>query len=266
MNSNPIARTSSQGLVAETPALKCCWMLAGVVSYKLCDQRYECEHCSFDEAMRNRPLRLPAGTPVGYHLSVGPVTESLLFHEKHVWARLESGGRVRTGLDDFGRRLSGRIYCIQLPRPGMRLEAGGPAWTIVHHEGEISLASPVSGVVDEVNEQLRHHPSLVNEDPYGEGWVMVLTPADLVKDLGSLRFGSETARWIAAESERLGRELAQATGSPPTLMDGGRLMTDLHEAIPAEVRPRILEHFLSAQNIRPSDTGQAQTAGESEGR
>jgi glycine cleavage system H protein len=236
-------------------SLKCCWMLAGVVAYKLCDRQYECETCSFDQAMggRLRQSAAFAGRP-----SEG--AESLLFHDKHVWARIEAGGRVRTGLDDFGRRLAGRIYCVDLPEPGARVAAGGAAWTIVHHEGEISIASPVSGIVEEVNGNLRQNPALVNHDPYGAGWAVMVTPVDLVNDLRHLRYGPEAVPWMAAEAERLSRELTHS-GSHWSLPDGGRLIADLHEAIPQEIRARVLDLFLSADASLPPGPDKAGTAG-----
>ena len=116
----------------ESP-LKCCWMLAWVVAYKLCDRAYECENCSFDQAMGGRSRSTSwASLP---RLSDTAASESLLFHDRHVWARVDSPTRVMSGLDDFGRRLCGRIYCVGLPRPGTRIAAGDAAWTIVHHEG-----------------------------------------------------------------------------------------------------------------------------------
>lgn len=222
-------------------ALECCWMLADVVSYKLCDRRYECEGCPFDEAMRMRRARLPWDPAVDVACA-----EPLLFHPRHVWARIESGGRIRTGLDGFGRRLMGRLYCVQLPEKGAQIAAGEAAWSVVHHEGQVSLASPVSGVVVEVNERLRSHPALVEQDPYGQGWAIVLSPTDLAADLEGLRIGAGLGPWIAEESEKLMRAFSNAPGSHPTLMDGGRLVEDLHAALPLEERARVVDLFLSA--------------------
>lgn len=217
--------------------LKCCWMVAGVVAYKLCDQRYECETCSFDHAIRNRGPRLFAG------VGEDPAGRWLLFHPRHTWARIESEGKIRTGLDDFGRRLAGQIYCVELPEPGAAVRAGEPAWTIAHHDGKVALASPVTGIVEEINRELRHQPSLANKDPYGDGWAMVVAPSSLPGDLRGLRYGAGDA-WLSAETERLVRELSP--GSHSTLMDGGHLLENIHEAIPASERARLIELFLSA--------------------
>jgi glycine cleavage system H protein len=252
--------TPNQGLGTQASSLKCCWMLAGVVAYKLCDRGYECENCSFDQAMAG-PSRFMAGAGVP-HLPEAGAAESLLFHDRHVWARVQPRGLVTTGLDDFGRRLAGRVYCVELPRPGTRIAAGGAAWTIVHHEGKVTLAAPVEGVVEKVNERLYRNPSLISEDPYGAGWAVVLKPLDSVRDLKSLRSGSETAPWIASESERLSRLVARAGGSHWTLPDGGRMVNDLHEAIPADIRARILDLFLSANTSRPSGLAEPESAGQ----
>jgi glycine cleavage system H protein len=257
MNTND---ANLEGLESRKSSLKCCWMLAGVVAYKLCDLAYECENCSFDQAMGGRPR--PSAWASLPRLSDGAAIESLLFHDRHVWARVDSPARVMSGLDDFGRRLCGRIYCVGLPKVGTRIAAGDAAWTIVHHEGEISLAAPVAGVVEEVNEQLRQNPALVNRDPYGAGWAIALTPLDLVKDTKSLRSGPAIAPWIARESERLSHELTRAGLSHWTLPDGGRLVDDLHEAIPANLRARMLESFLSANTSRPPGLPETETAGE----
>jgi glycine cleavage system H protein len=250
---------SSQDREGQTSSLKCCWMLAGVVAYKLCDRAYDCENCPFDQAMGRRS-RFSSWTGASLP-SDGAAADSLLFHDRHTWARLEAGGRVTTGLDDFGRRLAGRIYCVGLPPIGTRIAAGDAAWTIAHHEGEISLAAPVAGVVEEVNERLNHNPTLVNQDPYGAGWAVALAPLDLANDVKRLRPGAETAAWIAAESERLSRHLAREGGSHWTLPDGGRMIDDLHEAIPSDVRARVLDLFLSANTSRPSGLPETETAG-----
>ncbi len=244
---------------SETSSLKCCWMLAGVVAYKLCDRGYECENCDFDQAMggRSRPsprVALP-------RISDSAAIESLLFHDRHVWARVDSPARVMSGLDDFGRRLCGRIYCVGLPKVGTRIAAGDAAWTIVHHEGEISLAAPVGGVVEEVNEQLRRNPALVSRDPYGAGWAVSLTPFDLDNDVRSLRSGPAIAPWIARESERLSREIVRAGLSHWSLPDGGRLIDDLHEVIPPSMRAHVLDTFLSANTSRPSRLRETGTSG-----
>jgi glycine cleavage system H lipoate-binding protein len=243
MNASSIDGRDLQVSGPGAPPVKCWWMLGGVVAYKLCDRNYECEGCGFDQAIRNRQSGFTGAS--GRRLIDELAAESLLFHDRHVWARLEEGGRVRTGLDDFGRRLAGRLYCVELPSVGARIPAGGAAWKAVHHEGEVSFASPVSGVVGEVNDRLLQNPALVNRDPYGEGWAMVLTPLDLARDVRSLRPGEEIAPWIAAEAERLNRQLVSA-GGRPTMADGGRLAEDLHEAIPQELRARIVDLFLSA--------------------
>ena len=139
-------------------------------------------------------------------------------------------------------------------------------------EGKVSLAAPIAGVVEDVNDRLRRNPTLVNRDPYGAG-LGCLPGAPRPRRARHPESPSPrtraTAPWIAAESERLSRHLAHAVGSHWTLPDGGRMIDDLHEAIPPDVRGQVLEPFLSANPSRPVGLLEDRTArqkGEREGR
>ena len=92
----------------------------------------------------------------------------------------------------------------------------------------------------------------------GRAIVSVQNPVALDDD-------TEPEPWIAAESERLSRHLARAGGSHWTLPDGGRMVDDLHEAIPSDVRAQVLELFLSA-NSRPAGLPETAPAGEKKER
>jgi glycine cleavage system H lipoate-binding protein len=263
---------------AASDPLKCVWMLAGVVNYKLCDQQYDCEHCAFDRAMRQSvpsqvervspapelraeskeqraeskeqvlyALRSPLSAQVqGYELA-----GSLFYHPNHIWARIEDGGRVRMGLDDFGQRLVGRIYSVHLPEPGMKVACGAGCWWVAHRAGETTLATPLTGIVHQINEQLMLRPSLINHDPYGEGWVMVLQPEHLMKSLEHLYYGQQAERWYGQEIEKLHQELRilVQTSRPDlgvTLQDGGSQIEDPARVIDASQLRQIIDTFLSA--------------------
>ncbi len=257
----------SEGERASSP-LKCVWMLAGVVDYKLCDRDYECERCPFDRALREwtvtgeREARRPlverakeervedhelagcpfCGEPEGHSQAQPParerilirrgfrMVEALFYHPAHLWARVERQGQVRIGLDDFGQWLLGRIYRVEFPDVGARVIAGDPCGELAYHAGEIALPAPVTGVIHQLNEKLARYPSLVNHDPYGEGWMMILQPERLQEDLQRLLYGEQALAWCTQEITRLHREIHAALcalGTPPealagrTLQDGG---------------------------------------------
>jgi glycine cleavage system H lipoate-binding protein len=64
------------------------------------------------------------------------VAPMLFYHPAHVWARIEEQGIVRVGLDDFGQKLAGRVYSVQLPPAGTTVGRGAHCWRVTHHAGE----------------------------------------------------------------------------------------------------------------------------------
>lgn len=252
--------------------LKCLWMLAGVVDYKLCDRQYECEECPFDRALRESfpSLMHRASAAVAVHLpdqqpmvtiknQVVELMEvqgyelagTLFYHPGHIWARIEDGGRVRIGLDDFGQKLVSRIYSVTLPAPGTRVIGGSAAWAIAHRAGETRLAAPVTGVIQQLNEKLTLLPSLINHDPYGQGWAMVIQPERLVENLERLYYGQQAQAWYDQEIEKLyqGLKILMESARPDigvTLQDGGLQVEDLTRVISASQLRQIIDTFLSA--------------------
>lgn len=252
----------------EGDPMKCVWMLGGVVDYKLCDRQYECEQCPFDTAIR-----------AGSHMRRGPDQMSgfsgrisvqgyelmpmLFYHPNHLWARIEDAGSVRIGLDDFGQRLTGRIYAIELPGPGTRVRSDESCWRVAHHAGETSLAAPVFGHVLEVNTRLLQHPSLINRDPYGEGWAVIIRPDHLERCLQRLYYGSRVEHWYERDIEKLYRLMSEmvVTSLPavgPTMQDGGSRNQDFTSLLTAEQMRQMINSFLS---VPVSDRSAAPGAG-----
>jgi len=245
--------------------LECVWMLARVVDFKLCDREYECENCWLDMGIRQTGLpratvspsrpglsveRAPGGEPGIMNIRGYTVPSSLFYHPRHSWARIEEGGRVRVGLDDFGQKLAGRFYSVLLPAPGTEVGPGCENWRIVHSAGETALTTPVRGVVEERNSRLSQLPSLVNRDPYGNGAAFVIKPFDLVGDLKGLYYGRQVERWCEDEVEILHSELLKlmekhAPVLGQTLQDGGVHIAELSAEIGAPELQRLIDRFLS---------------------
>jgi len=105
------------------------------------------------------------------------VPDDRRYTKDHEWARLEDG-RVRVGITDFAQDALGDVVFVQLPEPGASLEAGGALGEVESTKSVSDIYAPVSGVVVEVNAELGDAPQRLNEDPYGEGWICVIEPAD----------------------------------------------------------------------------------------
>ena len=116
------------------------------------------------------------------------------------WAKKEPDRRVRVGLTDLGQGLAQKIRFVRIKRKGRAVDQGKGVATIESQKWVGPAESPVSGVIDEVNEALRTKPSLMNEDPYGEGWVAVLKPSK-PEELESLVHGEAVFEWYKKEIE-----------------------------------------------------------------
>jgi glycine cleavage system H lipoate-binding protein len=215
--------------------MKCIWMTAGVVDYKLCDLEFDCENCSFDRAFR---ALKNAGKDQGFILD-----ETLFYHPLHCWLRVEDGGKVRIGLDDFGQKLIGRIHSIFLPQTGTKVD-GDHSWKIQHDYGETVFSNVATGTVLDVNHKLEVLPSLIHSDPYGKGWVLLLEPENLAESLKQLYYGSNVKAWHMAEVHRLREALEASAGvTGISLPDGGELFGTFEGLI----NSKIIDMFLSAR-------------------
>jgi len=105
------------------------------------------------------------------------VPDDRRYTQDHEWARLEDG-RVRVGITDYAQDALGDVVFVQLPERGARLEAGATFSEVESTKSVSDIYAPVAGTVVEVNTELTDAPQRVNEDPYGEGWICVIEPAD----------------------------------------------------------------------------------------
>lgn len=107
--------------------------------------------------------------------------EDLYYSKEHNWVRL-TGNRGTVGITDFAQQEMGEILYTELPDEGSPIEQGDIFGTLESSKTVAELFSPVSGEVISINKDLEEEPSLVNDDPYGKGWLMVLElddPSDL---------------------------------------------------------------------------------------
>ncbi|HUS83260.1 MAG TPA: glycine cleavage system protein H [Dehalococcoidia bacterium] len=93
-----------------------------------------------------------------------------------VWVQLEEG-RARVGFTDYLQQSSGDMAFVEVRPPGTELKAGDELASVETMKVQMEVGSPLSGTVVEVNERLEPNPELVNEEPYGEGWLAVIEPS-----------------------------------------------------------------------------------------
>src|SRR5512142_496526 len=98
------------------------------------------------------------------------VATDRLYSPEGVWARAE-GNRVRIGLSDYLQQRSGDIAFVEVKAPGKTLAAGDEMATIETIKVNIAISSPLSGTVVRLNPQVESAPEIINQDPYGAGWL-----------------------------------------------------------------------------------------------
>ncbi|HHX84505.1 MAG TPA: glycine cleavage system protein GcvH [Actinomycetales bacterium] len=106
------------------------------------------------------------------------IPDQLRYTEEHEWVERVSDTRVRVGITEYAQSKLGDIVFVQLPEVGSETESGEPFGEVESPKSVSDLYAPLSAKVVEVNAALEASPELVNSDPYGEGWIVVLEVSD----------------------------------------------------------------------------------------
>ena len=101
----------------------------------------------------------------------------LRYTREHEWAKVE-GSRARVGITHFAQEQLGDVVFVELPKVGTRVRAHQTFGVVESVKAVSDLFAPVSGEIAEANAELGQKPETVNQDPYGRGWMLVVTPAD----------------------------------------------------------------------------------------
>jgi glycine cleavage system H protein len=108
------------------------------------------------------------------------IPEDLRYSSEHEWARrLDDGSRIRIGITDFAQDALGDVVYVDLPAVGTRVDAAETVGELESTKSVSEMYAPVGGVVVAVNEALADNPQLLNEDPYGEGWLIEIDAGDV---------------------------------------------------------------------------------------
>ena len=101
----------------------------------------------------------------------------LCYSESHEWARANDDGTVTIGITDHAQHLLGDLVFVEIPEVGRAVAAAESCAVVESVKAASDVYSPLEGVIVEVNEALADTPELINEDPYGEGWIFRLKTA-----------------------------------------------------------------------------------------
>jgi glycine cleavage system H protein len=122
--------------------------------------------------------------------------EEFAYTKEHEWVQDLGGGRVRVGITDYAQDALGDVVYVDIPETGTAVQAGQPFGEVESTKSVSDVYSPVTGTVVERNEALADDPGLVNAEPYGEGWMVVIETSaegtlDGLLDAGAYRSFTE---------------------------------------------------------------------------
>ncbi|MCW4049931.1 MAG: glycine cleavage system protein H [Candidatus Bathyarchaeota archaeon] len=130
--------------------------------------------------------------------------DDLYYHKDHMWLRVE-GDKVRVGYNAWAADAAGKLVSIKTRPPGKKVKAGKTLGSIESGKWVGSLKVPVSGTIDEINPELSGKPNIINDGPYGDGWIAVITPSELNTELSELMKGSDKdtlEAWLTEEKAK----------------------------------------------------------------
>ena len=240
--------------------LHCVWMDAGLVSYKLCDRKFQCEGCPLDEVMRQHtastdhpsyssaseqqtPVLQSAQEYFEYALDnflsplpKTPLPGDRLYHRNHTWVRRDSDGTTVMGLDHIGAYFLQRNFSIVLPHHAARIHTHAPYVWMVLPEVTIGIRSAISGTIVSTNKNLINDPHTILSDPYGSGWILRVAEMDLKKEKNEFASSDDFSEILQKESQMLRHKFnqefqRQQPNVGATLHDGGTLIKTLPDII-----------------------------------
>lgn len=126
--------------------------------------------------------------------------DDIKYHREHAWVRVE-GKHATIGITDFAQQQLGDIVYVDLPEADTEVDADSELCEIESTKATSPVVSPVSGTVHEVNDDLADSPEIINEDPYGNGWIAVITMSD-PSEVNDLMSRDEYEKFLKEEEER----------------------------------------------------------------
>ncbi|TET19479.1 glycine cleavage system protein GcvH [Candidatus Bathyarchaeota archaeon] len=122
------------------------------------------------------------------------VVEGLHYSKEFEWVRVEDG-KVRIGITEYAQKQLREIVFAELPSVGDEVKQNDPYGTVESVKAVSDLVAPLSGKIEEVNQEVLDKPELINEDPYKKGWLLVISPTNLDAELKNIMDFNKAVEW-----------------------------------------------------------------------
>lgn len=169
------------------------------------------------------------------------IPQGLYYSRNHTWLFMERSGIAKLGLDDLLLHITGEVK-FNIHKSQGEMISKGDLLTEIDQNGKVlRIFSPLSGEIMEANLTLNESPGMLNEDPYGKGWMYKIKPTNWVADIKSCYFAAEATKWSVNELGRFKDFLAismkkhDAEPSQVILQDGGEICDYSLSTLPREI-------------------------------
>jgi glycine cleavage system H lipoate-binding protein len=221
----------------------CRHSLTSRIDKRMCAYDYECGKCDFDQYFEDIWTTKTSAIPGEMQQIKGfDVPMGYYFHNGHAWARIESGGYIRVGLDDFALKVLGEADALDLPLIGKELDQSKAGWGLKRKDNLADVLSPIDGVIMEVNSKVRENPKLANHQPYGDGWLFMVRTPDVKRTMKQLMVDQDSLSWMNTEVSELEGMIEDVAG--PLAADGGYLVDDIYGNLPDLGWKNLTQKFL----------------------
>jgi len=122
------------------------------------------------------------------------VVEGLHYSKEFEWVRVEDG-KVRIGITEYAQKQLREIVFAELPSVGDEVKQNDPYGAVESVKADSDLVAPLSGIIEEVNQEVLDKPELINEDPYKKGWLLVISPTNLDAELKNIMDFNKAVEW-----------------------------------------------------------------------
>ena len=124
------------------------------------------------------------------------------YNSNHLWSKQDETRQITVGMDELGLDSLGELAYLTLPSQGTLVEMGKAMGSMEAAKMTGELIAPVSGIVIEKNDRVLQNPLLVNEEPYGNGWLVKIEPTNWEEESETMVSGDKLPDWVEQEIER----------------------------------------------------------------
>jgi len=122
------------------------------------------------------------------------VPEGLYYSKEWFWVKIEDG-KARIGITDYAQKQLREIVFVELPGAGGTVKANEPFGSVESVKAVSDLVAPLSGTIEQANQEVTSKPELLNEDPFGKGWLLIVSPSNLNAELAALMDFNKSVEW-----------------------------------------------------------------------